>query len=419
MKSSYVVIGANFGDEAKGKTVDALVAKIIENGGKPVVCRFNGGGQAGHTVEVNGVRHVFSHVGAGALRGALTYLSQHFITNFFTLKKELEELYALGKVSEVVISPRSKVTMVVDMLINSMIEIKRGDGRHGSCGLGINECVTRSEAEGGRFMLNAHHVELASFNPDDGVESLAKRMFDICNEWVPMRLYQLGFTKSEVPDQLIQMTSMESLRQQASEMIGLVKRSVTVMRGNFIASGDYQVVFEGAQGLMLDEYLGFFPHVTRSITGLPNAIEAARKLGVTELIPVYTTRAYLTRHGAGPLSHEGEQFAENQDIVDKTNIENKWQGKIRYAPLNLSLMNNFINEDIRRAQLMAPQHNVTIASPQIALHCLDQIGEYAIVYGTDNKPQKVEAAALARFVTRELGFPVTMTGHSPSSVLFQ
>ena len=62
MKTSYVVIGANFGDEAKGKIVDALVAKAQTDGKFPIVCRFNGGGQAGHTVIVGAKRHVFSHV---------------------------------------------------------------------------------------------------------------------------------------------------------------------------------------------------------------------------------------------------------------------------------------------------------------------------------------------------------------------
>lgn len=414
MKSAYVVIGANFGDEAKGKTVDAIVDRLINDGKKPFVCRFNGGGQAGHTVIHNGIRHVFSHVGAGALRGVGTYLSSHFITNFFTLKKELDELSKLGKFSEVIINPNSRVTLMCDMIINSMIERRRGTNRHGSCGLGINETVTRSEAEGGKFRITAYDVDSAAFHPS-GIELLAKRMLAICNEWIPLRLHEMGFTRDQVDPWLIEMTSLESLFKQAEEMVKLTINRITILNGNFIASGDHTVVFEGAQGLMLDEHLGFFPHVTRSITGLPNAIEAAHELGITNLIPIYTTRAYLTRHGAGPLSHEGEKFAEVDSVIDQTNIENEWQGQIRYAPLNLSLMYNFIQEDIRRGQYKAPQYNVKIQNAQIALHCLDQIGAFARIYDIDNKPKQIETDKLAEFVASQLGLPVSVKSDGPTA----
>lgn len=416
MKTAYVVIGANFGDEAKGKTVDALVARIQKAGKRPLVCRFNGGGQAGHTVIVDDIRHVFSHVGAGALRGAPTYLSRHFIINFFTLAKELKTIQSYGKFAEVIICPKARVTMLADMLINEMIERRRGNNRHGSCGLGINETVTRCEAEGGKFSLTAHHVDLAIFNAEDsGIEELAQRMFRICKEWIPQRLYALGFTHSDITEELKDLTTIESLRKQAREMVDLVRQHVAVMQPEYISAADYEVVFEGAQGLMLDEFMGFFPHVTRSMTGLPNAIEAAKVIGVNQLIPIYTTRAYLTRHGAGPLSHEGEKFAEKMDIEDVTNKPNEWQGQIRYAPLNLALMDSFVRQDFRRGQNIAPQFNVQISNPQIALHCLDQIGSYARVYGTDSKPHKVPTQDLAQFIAEEVGWPVTITSDGPTA----
>jgi adenylosuccinate synthase len=177
-------------------------------------------------------------------------------------------------------------------------------------------------------------------------------------------------------------------------------------------------VFEGAQGLMLDEFMGFFPHVTRSMTGLPNAIEVAAEFGIRELLPVYVTRSYLTRHGAGPLSHEGERFAEDDAVVDHTNVTNEWQGSIRYAPLNMALMRSFISQDLRRGQNMAPQYHVNIGVPQIALHCLDQIGQFARVYNLGGKAELIQTGNLARYVTNELGIPVSITGHGPSQVYF-
>ena len=419
MRTAYVVIGANFGDEAKGKTVDAIVARILQQGKRPLVCRFNGGSQAGHTVIVNGVRHVFSHVGSGGLRGAPTYLSQHFIANFFTLAKELDILHSHGKFVEVMVCPKARITMLADMVINNMVERRRGTNRHGSCGLGINETVTRCEAESGKFALFAYHIDRASFDLSGrGIEDLAQHMYMICNEWIPKRLYSLGFTPNDLTDELKQIVTLESIRKQAEHMVNLARQRVTIMTPGHMHVNDYEIVFEGAQGLMLDEFMGFFPHVTRSMTGLPNAIEAAQVLEVNRLMPIYTTRAYLTRHGAGPLSHEGEKFAEVDTIEDATNIENEWQGQIRYAPLNLKLMNNFIQQDLRRGQNMAPQFNVNIGAPQIALHCLDQIGSYARVYDVECRPKEIETSKLAQFVSDELDIPVTITGHGPSSVYF-
>jgi adenylosuccinate synthase len=70
--SSKAVLGAGFGDEGKGLVTDWLCRSCA----KPLVIRFCGGQQAGHTVAANGLRHVFSNFGAGTLRGVPTYFSR-------------------------------------------------------------------------------------------------------------------------------------------------------------------------------------------------------------------------------------------------------------------------------------------------------------------------------------------------------
>jgi adenylosuccinate synthase len=90
------------------------------------------------------------------------------------------------------------------------------------------------------------------------------------------------------------------------------------------------LVFEGAQGLLLDEHTGQFPYVTRSNTGLTNVVKLAP---VDEALNVwYVTRAYLTRHGAGPMV--GEDSSVGDGVVDLTNKPNDWQGSLRFAPLD-------------------------------------------------------------------------------------
>lgn len=95
-----VVIGANFGDEGKGLVTDWLCAQ-----GAGVVVRFNGGAQAGHTVETPEGRHVFHHLGSGTFCNVPTYLSQYFICNPILFLHELERLQASkckGRILEVV-----------------------------------------------------------------------------------------------------------------------------------------------------------------------------------------------------------------------------------------------------------------------------------------------------------------------------
>ena len=91
MNSVNVVCGTNFGDEGKGMVTNALT-KLFEPQSVAVV-RFNGGAQAGHSVQLeSGHRHVFSHFGSGSLSGAATILSKYFIVNPKVYQLESMEL---------------------------------------------------------------------------------------------------------------------------------------------------------------------------------------------------------------------------------------------------------------------------------------------------------------------------------------
>ena len=111
----------------------------VEN---PLVIRFNGGAQAGHTVtSPEGIRHVFSHFGSGTLAGASTYLSKYFIVNPILFNREYDVLIKKGIVPRVYVSPECIVTTPFDMMINQVIEKRRDGDRHGSCGYGIFETI--------------------------------------------------------------------------------------------------------------------------------------------------------------------------------------------------------------------------------------------------------------------------------------
>ena len=425
MKTAYAVIGSNFGDEGKGKVTDALVYELKKQRKQVVVCRFNGGAQAGHTVTRAGRRHVFGHVGAGAFLDAPTYLASTFITNFFALDKEVRELRDKGVAPSVVISPRSIVTTLFDIKLNELIERSRGDNRHGSCGLGINETVTRSLAEGGKFQITADMVKNAS---ESGYckNILIAKLGIIVEEWIPKRARELGISDEFIrePNFLYTRSAIDA---QADALINTCVNNCVVQEAKDAFDYDYDLVLEGAQGLGLDAEIGFFPHVTRSKTGLPYAKLAAEEMGFTSLSPIYCMRAYTTRHGAGPMSSEGsvicsdmhEADGETYSVVttqafDATNQPNEWQGTLRFAPLDIAIISSNITADINTSiTRYAPK--VTVNSPSLAITCLDQVsGSINIV--DVNGIMKVDKSNLLEFISARLNMPICFTSSGPTDL---
>lgn len=140
MKDIKIVIGANFGDEGKGKLTDYYT----KNADNCIVVCSNGGAQRGHTVlKSDGTRHVFHHFGSGTLNGADTYLPEDFILNPLVFKEEWEELKKLGWEPHVYVHEKCMITNPFDMMANQIIERSRGNNKHGSCGMGIYNTIQR------------------------------------------------------------------------------------------------------------------------------------------------------------------------------------------------------------------------------------------------------------------------------------
>lgn len=406
-----VVIGANYGDEGKGLTIDYLARQQAVKGQAPLVVRFNGGAQAGHTVTTpDGQAHIFQHVGAGSFNaGARTYLSSQFIVNPYTLRKELATinkrftplLYA---------HPQCIVTTIFDMALNSIAELARGAQRHGSCGMGVNETVTRNLAG---FQLRLGQVAKLS------IDAIALILRDIVEKWVPQRLEALGLGQVELHQHELYaavLTDSTNFIRQAEQLKELIQPLHVLDKSaldQLIASVQpgQDVLFEGAQGLALDEFLGTFPYVTRSICGLPSALAVgAFELGITEFEPLYITRAYLTRHGAGPLPHEGELITD-KPLHDTTNVENMWQGSLRKAPLNLQQLKALLEADIARVQRSPAVLNkgAVLKRPQLMLTCLDQLGADVRIVTAAGALTTIASADLPITIARELGRDVTVS----------
>ena len=351
---AFVVIGAGYGDEGKGLVTDYLTEKTSSR----IVCRFNGGSQAAHTVNRAGYRHVFNTLSSGSLAGADTYLSNQFIVNPYVLFDELVTMSKNRKLPRVYCHPNARVTTIFDMAINNILEMSRGDDRHGSCGLGINETVVRCYES--KYKLTVADL----YNKD----TLVHKLELIKNEWVPRRLRQLGLSHivEKYHDRTNHILLNDDFELHAEQLRKICNHVLPVSTKLNHLVEDI-VIFEGAQGLGLDQDLGHFPHVTRSYTGLFGAIHAMGYFDVKEIQPVYVTRAYVTRHGAGPLKHEGE--IDSLTHFDATNVPNIWQGSLRFAPLDLSVLRHMITKDWMRH---VDASRITILPPQVTITCLDQ-----------------------------------------------
>ncbi len=389
MKEAQVVIGANFGDEGKGLFTDYLTSCSTE----PVtVVRYNGGAQAGHTVEApDGRRHIFSHFGSGSFMGAETFLSRFFAVNPLLFARERKILEDLNVTPRMAIDEAAMVTTPYDMMINQIIEDARGATRHGSCGVGFGETVERSEAAG--FALCA--ADLA--RPD-----LADRLIHIRQHWLPQRLGQLGITT---------LSSQWHNRINSEEVLeGFIALSQAMLEQSKLVPGCYlsqcrSLIFEGAQGLLLDQRAAFFPHVTRSNTGLMNVVELAEEAGIEHLDVLYATRAYLTRHGAGPLPFELPEKP-YEKIFDATNKPHPYQGTLRFAPLNLDLLQSSIAADLLHTK------GRIATSLHLGVSCCDQLDD-AGLYIHNNRQQQTTPDHLLQTLILQLAPQKLFTSYGP------
>lgn len=299
MRRARVVIGANFGDCGKGLMVDYLCSQ-----GAGMVVRFNGGAQAGHTVVTpEGERHVFRHVGSGTFCGVPTFLSQFFVCNPVLFFEERKQLLELGFHPEVYAHPDCLVTTIADMIINQARENLRGDKRHGSCGIGFHETLNRSKVP---------ELKITMSDLWNGGNRLPQQLEEICSQYATFRM-----------DSPIKTDWCD-------EFIRCCRQFADLVQPLGIAQCE-DPVFEGAQGLLLDQdNKEFFPHVTHSHTGMHNVRILCAQAGITDIEPLYVSRTYLTRHGAGPLPGEDSTLS----FQDNTNHPTLFQGAIRFAPLD-------------------------------------------------------------------------------------
>lgn len=324
MGNPRVVIGLGFGDEGKGMVTDHLCSLDAN----PLVVRFSGGQQAGHTVVHGDARHVFSNFGSGTLRGAPTYWSE--LCTFDPIGATNELAVLKEKMSEdgvvLYINEGSMVTTPYDLNSN------RNSGsniKHGTCGIGVGATIDRHEKHYRITVGDLYHP------------SVLKIKLDLLKEY-----YQ-----TEV-DLSVFLERVEWIKETRH-----VFRKVTGMP----TAGIDRIIYEGSQGLLLDQHHGFFPHVTRSSVGMTNV----HKIGGNSFYErYYVTRAYQTRHGNGPMTNEDKPVQlKNND--KETNVYNEYQGGFRTSVLDTDLLKYVWEKDG-----LCTENNLVIT-------CIDQLDRFA------------------------------------------
>lgn len=302
------VIGANYGDEGKGLVSANLAAKVQQDNKKCLTILYNGGSQRGHTVEFDNFRHVYHHFAAGSEFGSDTYFHQDFLVNPMTFVQEHN-----GEVCAA--SPNCRVITPFDMMVNQTKEQGRGDARHGSCGMGIFETITRYDNS--PYFLKLY--DLCSL----GHRGIFNYLADV------QHYYEgVGFRFDLIPG-----LNLDGLKRNwARDMIEFSNR-VTIWHDPKKMFDIYDtIIFEGGQGLALDmDNMADFPHLTPSNTGCKKMIPfIIGTLGEDTPVELYyVTRSYLTRHGNGPMP---DGYLDHSMIEqDMTNHPNPWQGTLRLA----------------------------------------------------------------------------------------
>ncbi len=330
-KKAILTVDLGFGDAGKGTITDYLTRQHKAH----TVVRFNGGAQAGHRVVTDAAEHVFAQFGSGTLAGARTHLSRFMLVEPLAMLEEAAHLQALGipdPFGLVTVDEQALVTTPFQRAVNRLKELVRGAARHGSCGMGIGETMADWLA----------HKEAVLFCADFASPARLKEKLRYLQVVNRVKVNALRGRLPAAPQAerewqcLHDPNVVERLASAYEPFIELV-HIVPTDYLNLLLDRAGTIIFEPAQGVLLDEWYGFHPYTTWSTTTLANAqtlLEEANYTGRIQRIGI--TRAYTPRHGAGPLPTEDAQLTTM--LPDARNGFDAWQEGFRVGWLDLVLL---------------------------------------------------------------------------------
>lgn len=280
--ANVAVVGAQWGDEGKGKIVDFLSHRA------DVVVRFQGGHNAGHTLVIDGVAYKLSLLPSGVVRpGKLSVIGNGVVVDPWALLAEIEKVAAQGihvTPENLLVSDAAHVILPVHRALDAAMEAARGKASIGTTGRGIGPCYEDKVARRG--------LRLADLRDPALVREKITAMMLHHNAL----LAGLGAEKQD-PDQIY--NDVMAVAPRVLPFLGVAWRRLEQARND-----GQKILFEGAQGALLDVDHGTYPFVTSSNTV---AGQAATGSGMGHASVHYVlglAKAYTTRVGGGPFPTE-------------------------------------------------------------------------------------------------------------------
>jgi adenylosuccinate synthase len=321
-----VLLGLQWGDEGKGKIVDVLAPEY------EIVARFQGGPNAGHTLEFDGIKHVLHQIPSGIFRSQiLNIIGNGVVLDPVILKKEIEGLgkFSIDYMKNLVVSKKATIIVPTHKLLDAAYEKSKGDKKIGSTLKGIGPTY---QDKIGRSALRIGDILSPDFN--DKYQTLLEKHRTILSFY--------DFPLDELPE----------LEKSFFEAITFVK-SLNLIDSEYVVnealSGGKKILAEGAQGSLLDIDFGSYPFVTSSSTMTAGACSglgvAPARIG--EVFGIF--KAYCTRVGSGPFPTElfddtGEAMRKEGNEFGSTTGRPRRCGWLDLPALKYSIMINGVTQ---------------------------------------------------------------------------
>jgi adenylosuccinate synthase len=325
MSKVDVLLGLQWGDEGKGKIVDVLAPKY------DVVARFQGGPNAGHTLEFDGIKHVLHQIPSGIFRETTrNVIGNGVVLDPVIFRTEIEKLakYNLNTKKNLFISKKATLILPTHRLLDAAYEKAKGDNKIGSTLKGIGPTY---QDKIGRQGLRVGDILADNFK--DRLKKLTDIHFKILKE------HQVEFNWSELEAQFL-------------DAVNFLKEFNLVDSEYFLnkeLKAGSSILAEGAQGALLDIDFGSYPFVTSSNTVTAGACTglgiAPRNIG--EVYGIF--KAYSTRVGSGPfptelLDDQGELMRKEGNEFGSTTGRPRRCGWIDLPSLKYSIMINGVTQ---------------------------------------------------------------------------
>ena len=280
--ANVAVIGAQWGDEGKGKIVDWLSSRA------DVVVRFQGGHNAGHTLVIEGVEYKLSLLPSGIVRpGKMSVIGNGVVIDPAHLLKEIELLRSQGASitpETFLVSESAALILPVHQAVDAAREALRGEQKIGTTGRGIGPAYEDKVAR--------RAVRLADLASESALADKLDALVAHYNVWLKAADQPLADARAMGAELL-------AMRDQLLAFSGQSWRYLADAR-----AANKRILFEGAQGVMLDIDHGTYPFVTSSNTVAGQAATGAG-IGPTDIgFVLGITKAYTTRVGSGPFPTE-------------------------------------------------------------------------------------------------------------------